>query len=102
MSDPRLQNAMQLRRAGRLADAARIYGEILASEPMHFEALHALGIISYQSGQIEEAEKLIGLAVEANPSAHDAHYNRACLLQRMNRPTEALTSFDRAIALKPD
>ena len=42
MSDPRLQNAMQLRRAGRLADAARIYGEILASEPMHFEALHAL------------------------------------------------------------
>ena len=42
---------------------------------MHFEALHALGIISYQSGQIEEAEKLIGLAVEANPSAHDAHYN---------------------------
>ena len=102
MSDPRLQNAMQLRRAGRLADAARIYSEILASEPTHFEALHALGIISYQSGQIEDAEKLIGLAVQANPSAHDAHYNRACLLQRMNRPTEALASFDRAISLKPD
>lgn len=102
MSDPRLQNAMQLRRAGRLADAARIYGEILASEPMHFEALHALGIISYQSGQIEDAEKLIGLAVEANPSAHDAHYNRACLLQRMNRPADALASFDRALTLKPD
>ena len=60
------------------------------------------GIISYQSGQIEDAERLIGLAVEANPSAHDAHYNRACLLQKMNRPAEALASFDQALSLKPD
>ena len=102
MSDPRLQNAMQLRRAGRLADAARIYGEILASEPRHFEALHALGIISYQTGQIEDAERLIGLAVEADPSAADAHYNRACLLQKMNRAVAALASFDQALSLKPD
>ena len=102
MSDPRLQNAMQLRRAGRLAEAARIYGEILVSEPGHFEALHSLGIISYQSGQIEDAERLIGLAVEANPAAHDAHYNRACLLQKMNRHAAALASFDQALSLKPD
>jgi predicted O-linked N-acetylglucosamine transferase (SPINDLY family) len=93
---------MQLRRAGRLADAARIYGEILASEPTNFEALHALGIVSYQSGQIEEAERLIGRAVGANPSAHDAHYNRACLLLRMHRPEDALASFDQALSLKPD
>jgi len=102
MSDPRLQNAMQLRRAGRLADAARIYDEILASEPRHFEALHSLGIIRYQSGQIEDAERLIGLAVEINPTAPDAHYNRACLLQKMNRPATALASFDQALLLKPD
>ena len=102
MSDPRLQTAMQLRRAGRLADAARIYSEILASEPGHFEALHALGIISYQTGQIEDAERLIGRAIEVNPSAADAHYNRACLLQKMNRPDAALSSFDHALALKPD
>jgi predicted O-linked N-acetylglucosamine transferase (SPINDLY family) len=102
MSDPRLQNAMELRRAGRLAEAARLYGEILGSEPSNFEALHALGIITYQSGKIEEAERLIGRAVEANPAAHDAHYNRACLLLRMHRPEDALTSFDRALSLKPD
>ena len=102
MSDPRLQNAMQLRRAGRLADAVRIYDEILASEPRHFEALHALGIIRYQSGQVEDAERLIALAVEINPAAPDAHYNRACLLQKMNRPAAALASFDQALLLKPD
>jgi predicted O-linked N-acetylglucosamine transferase (SPINDLY family) len=102
MSDPRLQAAMQLRRAGRFADAARLYGEILASEPRHFEALHALGIVSYQMGQIEDAERLIGLAVEVNPSAADAHYNRACLLQKMNRLAAALSSFDQALVLKPN
>ena len=102
MSDPRLENAMQLRRAGRLADAARIYDEILAFEPRHFDALHSLGIIRYQSGQIEDAERLIGLAVEINPRAPDAHYNRACLLQKMNRPAAALASFDQALLLKPD
>ncbi len=102
MSDPRLQHAMQLRRAGRLAEAAGIYGDILASEPGHFEALHSLGIIRYQTGQIEDAERLIGLAVAVNPAAHDAHYNRACLLQKMNRPAAALASFDQALSLKPD
>ena len=102
MSDPRLQNAMELRRAGRLADAARIYGEVLASEPRHFEALHALGILRYQTGQIEEAERLIGLAVEANPSAPEAHYNRGCLLQKLSRPAAAIASFDCALSLKPD
>jgi predicted O-linked N-acetylglucosamine transferase (SPINDLY family) len=102
MSDPRLQNAMQLRRAGRLADAARIYDDILATEPRNFEALHSLGIIRYQSGQIEDAERLIGLAVGINPTAPDAHYNRACLLQKMNQPAAALASFDQALLLKPD
>jgi protein O-GlcNAc transferase len=102
MSDPRLQTAIELRRAGRLAEAARLYGEVLASEPRHFEALHALGILSYQTGKLEEAERLIGFAVEVNPAASDAHYNRACLLQKLHRPAEALASFECALSLRPD
>ena len=35
-------------------------------------------------------------------SAANAFYNRACLLQKLNRPDEALGCFDRAIAIKPD
>jgi predicted O-linked N-acetylglucosamine transferase (SPINDLY family) len=42
------------------------------------------------------------LATRVNPRAADAFYNRACLLQKLNRPTEALTCFDAALALKPD
>lgn len=102
MDESLLQNALRLRRAGRFAEAAAVYSEILKSDPRHFEALHALGIVRYQSGQLEEAERLIGEAVVVRPSAADANYNRACLLRKLERNDEALHSFDCAIAIKPD
>ena len=102
MNESVLQNAQRLRRAGQFAEAARLYGEILRSDPRHFEALHALGLLHYQSGRLEEAERLIGEAILVNPRAADALYNRASLLLRMNRLDEAVRCFDRAIALKPD
>jgi len=102
MSEALLQDALQLRRAGKIAEAAEIYRALLRREPSHFEALHALGIITYQSGKIDEAERLIRQAVASNPNAAEAAYNHACLLQRMNRPEEALTAFDRALAVRPD
>jgi predicted O-linked N-acetylglucosamine transferase (SPINDLY family) len=102
MTDSRLDNAMRLCRAGRLNEAAQIYAGIIATEPRNFEALHALGVLRYQSGQLEEAARLIGEAVAANPNAADANYNRACLLMRLGRNAEALASFDRALAIKPD
>ena len=101
MNEALLQDAMRLRRAGKLAEAAELYGRVLRDEPRHYEALHALGILSYQRGRLEEAEKLIREAMSSNPRAADAAYNHACLLQKMNRPEEALQSFDRALALKP-
>ena len=102
MNDTVLENALRLRRAGKFAEAAQLYGELLRGDPRHFEALHALGILHYQSGRLEEAERLIGEAVVVNPRAADALYNRASLLLRLNRLDEAVECFDRAIALKPD
>jgi protein O-GlcNAc transferase len=102
MSEGQLQNALRLRREGKLAEAAKIYGELLRAEPAHFEALHALGIVFYQRGQLEDAERLVGEAAKVNPGAADAAYNHACLLQKMNRAEEALASFDRALSIKPD
>ena len=100
MNEALLQDALRLRRAGKLAQAAELYGEVLRSEPKHFEALHALGILHYQGGRLEEAARLIGEASSVNPKAADAAYNHACLLQRLNRLEEALASFDRALAIK--
>jgi Flp pilus assembly protein TadD len=92
--DPALDNALRLRRAGRLAEAAEIYSQILRADPKHFEALHALGILRYQSGQIDEAERLIGAAIAIQPRASEAIYNRACLLVKLGRTDDAIAGFD--------
>ena len=101
MNDPALDNALRLRRAGRLAEAADIYSQILRTNPRHFEALHSLGILRYQSGLIDEAERLIGAAIAIEPRA-DALYNRACLLLKLGRTEDAIGCFGEAIAVKPD
>ena len=102
MSDAGLQNALRLRRAGKFAEAAEIYTEILRADPRHFEAMHALGIVRYQCGELENAEQLIAEAVRINPRASDALYNRGSLLLRLERLNEALASFSEALAVKPD
>ncbi|HEX3487631.1 MAG TPA: tetratricopeptide repeat protein [Micropepsaceae bacterium] len=102
MNESVLQNAADLRRAGRFAEAAQLYARLLQEQPRHFEALHALGLLHYQSGRIEEAERLVGEAVLVNPSHAEALYNRASLLLKLNRLEDALASFSRALAVRPD
>ena len=102
MNEAVLQDAMRLRRAGRLAEAAQIYTDILRAEPQHFEALHALGILRYQSGQLQEAERLIAQATAVNPRAAEAQYNRGSLLLKLNRLEEALSCFGQALSVRPD
>ncbi len=102
MTDGSLEQALHLRRAGRLPDAARIYSAILASEPANFDALQGLAAIRYQSGDVAGAEKLFGEMAKLRPQAADTVYNRACMLAKLNRADEALAAFDAAISLKPD
>ena len=92
MNESALRNALELRRAGRLAEAAEVYAQILRTDPRPFEALHSLGILHFQSGRFEDAERLIGQAVAVNPASADAHYHRGSLLQRLNRYEDALAS----------
>jgi protein O-GlcNAc transferase len=101
MGDSALDNALRLRRAGRLVEAAEIYSRILLADPRHFEALHALGLLRYQSGRIDEAERLIGAAIAVQPRAADAIYNRACLLQKLGRTDDAIACFGDAISVRP-
>lgn len=93
--------AVRAHQAGDVAKAAHLYGEILRLEPRQFMALHGLGILHYQSGQWEECEHVMALAIRANPSSSECFFTRGCALQRMGRPAEALICFDQVIALNP-
>src|SRR6516165_8702140 len=94
--------ALALHQAGRLAEAEKIYGQILKVQPNHFDSLHLVGVIYAQRGNHVESVRQIDLALKINPKAAYAHNNRGLALQKLKRLDDALASYDKAIALKPD
>jgi protein O-GlcNAc transferase len=101
MSDDLAQSAVRAHQAGNLAEAARLYDEILRANPRHFPAMYAMGFLHYQIGRFEDANRIIGEALRINPRSPEAFFTRGCALQQLNRPAEALVCFDSALALKP-
>ena len=98
----KFEQGMALHQQGRLADAERIYREVLQQQPNHFDALHQLGLIALQAGHTEQAVELIGKAIALKQDFADAYYNRGIALRNLKRPAEAVASYDKAIVLKPD
>jgi protein O-GlcNAc transferase len=96
------QHGLALHQQGRLADAERIYLEVLRLQPTHSEAWHLLGVIALQNGKLESAVELIGNAIALQGAVADAHNNRAIALHMLGRIDAALAGFDRALALQPD
>src|SRR5215831_16402735 len=98
----KLKEAVAFHQQGKLADAARIYREILQRQPNDFDALHLLGVIAAQTRRTELAVELIEKAIGINAKVADAHSNRGNALRDLKRFEEALASYDRALVLKPD
>ncbi len=92
--------ALELHKAGRLAEAERLYAAILAVRPDHFDALHLLSLIRMAQGQLAEALRLIGEAMRARAPTPQIWLNQGILLNALARHQEAVDSFDQAIKLK--
>jgi tetratricopeptide (TPR) repeat protein len=97
----RFRQGLALHRQSDLAAAERVYLEILDSEPGHFDALHMLGVVALQTRRAERGIELIEQAVGPNAKVASAHNNLGKALLDLKRPDQALSSFDRAIALDP-
>ena len=95
-------HAVALHQAGRLAEAEKIYRQLLKAQPRHFDSLHLLGVIYHQRGNHAEAVRQIDVALKINSNVAAAYCNRAVALQELMRFDAALASCDKAIALKPD
>ena len=97
-----IRTALGLHHAGRLEEAEAVYREILSSQPRTFHALHFLGVLRAQSGDMAEAAALIGKALEIKSDDPLAHFHLAGALLPLGHKDEALASYSRAAALKPD
>jgi predicted O-linked N-acetylglucosamine transferase (SPINDLY family) len=96
-----LEEARRLHRAGAVADAERSYAQVLRAEPANADALYGLASLACGQGRFADGIALGRRALAAAPRDVRAHILVGMALERLERPDEALTSFDSAIACDP-
>ncbi len=97
-----LEKGFALHRQGKLAEAERIYTQVLQRQPENFDALHLLGLLALQTRRTRRGVDLIRKAIAINADFAPAHVNLGNGFRDLNLSREAIASYDNAIALKPD
>jgi tetratricopeptide (TPR) repeat protein len=97
-----LGNALEHHQRGQMADAARIYRQILAIDPNHADCLHLLGTLAHQVGRHDVAVELIRKAIAIDKEQSAYHSNLGTALQALGKADEAAASYRQALALKPN
>ena len=93
-------HAAALHQQGRLAEAERAYGAILAANPAHPDAQHLLGVLRHQQGRNVEALLLLSSALKAAPKSADVLSNYGAVLNMLKRHEEALARFEEALEVQ--
>jgi predicted O-linked N-acetylglucosamine transferase (SPINDLY family) len=100
--DQQLRTGLSLHQARRLAEAEKIYRQVLGKHPKNADALHLLGALSLEMGRLDAAVELIGRAVRIQPDFAEAFNSLGIALKNSRRFDEAIVSFREAKRLKPD
>jgi tetratricopeptide (TPR) repeat protein len=102
-SDPELhfRQALELHRAGRVAEAERAYRAALQLRPRHPGALLYLGVAHYDRREFDEAIRLISRAIEVSPREPSAYNHMGLALLARRELDEAIGQFETALRLKP-
>jgi tetratricopeptide (TPR) repeat protein len=88
--------------AGRLAEAAAAYEELLARTPGDFEAHHQLGTIRVQLGDSSEGHRLLAAAAAIAPGNAETWLHLGMAAQNLGRLEDAAGHYARALSLQPD
>jgi protein O-GlcNAc transferase len=99
--DAQLQAALEWQQRGRLAEAERLYRQILAVVPDQPLALHRLGLLAVQAGREVAALEWLWKSIQAAPSEADFYSNLGLVLSRLGRFEEACAVMEQAIRLAP-
>ena len=94
--------AMQYHQAGQLEQAEIIYRQILSDNINDFAAIHMLGVVCYQRGDLVQAEQLLQRALALNNLMPEVHYNLGNVYVLQRRIIEAHDCFAQALVLNKD
>ncbi len=98
--DAHVQYGKRLHGAGRLAEAAQVYQQVLAAAPLHAEAMDMMGVLILQTGQPAQALVWIQQAIGIDAAVADFHVHHAHTLLALGRPSDAAAASRAALRLK--
>src|ERR1700745_2798312 len=93
---PQLAAALAPHRAGRLAEAERLYRLVCAADPKNARAFHLLGVVAHQLRR-RDAGDLLSRAVALDPQLAEAHNDRGVILAGDGKLDAAAASFAKAV-----
>ena len=99
--DAQVAGALAAHQRGRIAEAERVYRDILAHHPGHAVAMHYLGLIEWQRGEVDEAEARMRASIAASSTVPDFHNNLGLLLRDTGRTEASIACFRAALAVDP-
>lgn len=86
----------------KLADAEQCYRNGITADPTNAVLYSNLGYVLFEQRRWVDAEDMLKKAVELNPEDFDAHYMLATLSKDRDEWLQAIVSYRRALAIKPD
>jgi tetratricopeptide (TPR) repeat protein len=93
--------AVSLSRAGRYAEALRVYEQAIKLNPDDFETQFNRALTLEKLNRPQEALDGYHLASQISPEDPDPFYNSAILMRKLGRNDSALCAIDRAISIAP-
>ena len=87
--------------AGRFAEAETAFAAILAHDPGHANALHALGVLALRAQRFAEAAAFLRRAAERDTASFSVAYNLGSALRQAGELEAARAAFERAVELDP-
>lgn len=99
----KLEQAFIHHRASRHGAAMKLYREILDDAPDHPDALHFLGLATWETTHnLVETLRLIERSMKLAPGHAHMHHNLGAVLGTVGRFEDAVAHYRTAISLKPD
>ena len=98
---PQIEQAMAFHRQGDLANAERLYRQVLVGQPSNADVKHLLGAVELHRGRLDASVALIEEAVRLDPEQASYHNSLGEAHRMQGRFGQAVQAYRAALQLSP-